>query len=121
VQLLKDRYEGSAMKPNSVRKEDFQYIRNGTCLIFMFTVPLESWCHVDAQEHRTKIDDVHQIDYLVNTPYTLTKRKSDLYKTTLNTHTVDALSEAFPAEKAQAMAERFEIFDTPKHMDVGST
>jgi hypothetical protein len=56
VQLLTDRYEGIPMKPGSVKKEDFQYIRNGTCSIFMFTAPLESWRHVDAQEHRTNDD-----------------------------------------------------------------
>jgi hypothetical protein len=30
VQLLKDRYDGIAMKPGSVKKEDFQYIQNTT-------------------------------------------------------------------------------------------
>jgi hypothetical protein len=114
VQLLKDRYEGIPMKPGSVKKEDFQYIRNGTCSIFMFTAPLESWRHVDAQEHRTKIDYAHQIDYLVNTIYA-DKDKIRLVQDNLNTHTTGALYEAFPAEKARAIAEKLEIHYTPKH------
>ena len=41
VQLLKEKYEGVSMKPGNVQKEDYQYIRNGTCSIFLFTAPLE--------------------------------------------------------------------------------
>jgi hypothetical protein len=114
VQLLKDRYESIPMKPGRVKKEDFQYIRNGTCSIFMFSAPLESWRHVDAQEHRTKIDYAHQIDCLVNTVYA-DKEKIRLVQDNLNTHTVGALYDAFPAEKARAIAERLEIHYTPKH------
>jgi hypothetical protein len=114
VQLLKDRDAGIPMKPGSVKKEDFQYIRNGTCSIFMFTAPLESWRHVDAQEHRSKIDYAKQIDYLVNTVYA-DKLKIRLVQDNLNTHTIGALYEAFPAAKARAIAEKLEINYTPKH------
>jgi len=114
VQLLKDRYESAPMKPKSVKKEDFQYTRNGTCCIFMFTAPHLGYRHVDAQERRTKIDYAHQIDYLVNEIFP-DKKKIRLVQDNLNTHTIGALYEAFTPEKARSIAERLEIHYTPKH------
>ena len=114
VQLLKDRYEAVKIKPGSPKKEDFQYIRNGTCSIFMFTAPHLGWRHVDAREHRTKIDWAHQIDYLVNTVFA-DKRKILLVLDNLNTHTLGALYEAFDPVKARSIAERLELHFTPKH------
>ncbi|MDR0472031.1 MAG: hypothetical protein LBH79_10000 [Nitrososphaerota archaeon] len=43
VQLTEGRYEAIEMKPGRPKKEDFQYIRNGTCSIFMFTAPHLGW------------------------------------------------------------------------------
>jgi hypothetical protein len=80
----------------------------------MFTAPLESWRHVDAQEHRTKIDYAKQIDYLVNIVYA-DKQKIRLVQDNLNTHTIGALYEAFPAAKARLIAEKLEVHYTPKH------
>jgi len=114
VQLLKDRYEGVPMKSGSAQKEDYQYIRKGTCSIFMFTAPLLGYRHVDAQEHRTKIDYAHQIDYFVNVIFP-DKKKFRLVQDNLNTHTLGALYEAFPPEKARSIAERLEFHFTPKH------
>jgi len=114
VQLLKDRYEAVKMKPGSSKKEDFQYIRNGACSIFMFTAPHLGWRHVDAQEHRAKVDWAHQIDYLVNVVFS-DKRKIRLVLDNLNTHTLGALYEAFDPVKARSIAERLELHFTPKH------
>jgi hypothetical protein len=96
------------------KKQDYQYTRNGTCSIFMFTAPHLGWRHVDAQEHRTKIDYANQIDYLVNTVFP-DKKKIRLVQDNLNTHTIGSLYEAFPPEKARAIAEKLEIHYTPKH------
>jgi len=114
VQLLGNRYQTISMKPGSPEKEDYQYTRNGTCAIFMFTAPLEGWRHVDAQEHRTKLDWAHQIDYLVNGIFS-DKQKIRLVLDNLNTHTLGSLYEAFDPEKARAIAKRLEIHYTPKH------
>ena len=35
---------------------DYQYERNGTASIFMFTEPLSGWRHVSVRSRRTKID-----------------------------------------------------------------
>jgi hypothetical protein len=69
VQLLGDRYEAIEMKPGRPAKEDYQYTRNGTCSIFMFTEPLGGWCHASAKEHRTKYDWATEIRELLEVHY----------------------------------------------------
>jgi hypothetical protein len=114
VQLLSDRYKTIEMKPESPQKEDFQYIRNGTASIFMFTAPLECWRHVDAQEHRTKLDWAHQIHKLLTVHFP-NAEKIRLVMDNLNTHVIGALYEAYPPETARELVKRLEIHYTPKH------
>ncbi|MDR2596953.1 MAG: hypothetical protein LBC76_06490 [Treponema sp.] len=42
-QLFGDLREPLPMKTGSVQREDCEYLRNGTCSIFIFTEPLSSW------------------------------------------------------------------------------
>jgi hypothetical protein len=112
--LLKDHYEAVELKLGSPKQEDFQYIRKGTCSIFMFSAPHLGWRHVDALEHRTKVDWAHQVDYLVNTIFA-DKRKIRLVLDKLSTHGLGSLYEAFSPAKARFIAERLELYFTPKH------
>jgi hypothetical protein len=114
VQLTEGRYEAIEMKPGRPKKEDFQYVRNGTCSIFMFTAPHLGWRHVDAQEHRTKVDWASQIDYLVNVVFS-DKQKILLVLDNLNIHTLGALYEAFDPVKARSIVERLELHFTPRY------
>ena len=41
VQLLDDKILPIPIKPGSVRKEDYEYIRKGSASIFLFTEPLK--------------------------------------------------------------------------------
>ena len=114
VQLLGDRYQAIEMRPGSPKKEDFQYTRNGTASIFMFTAPLECWRHVDAEEHRTKRDWAHQIYDLLNVHFP-NAEKIRVVMDNLNTHTIGALYETFTPDVARELAKRLEIHYTPKH------
>jgi transposase len=114
VQLLGDRYETIEMKPGRPGKEDFQYVRNGTCSIFMFTEPLGGWRHVNAKEHRTKLDWAAEIRELLEVHYPNVS-KIRLVMDNLNTHVIGSLYEAFRPEDAHSLARRLEIHYTPKH------
>ena len=114
VQLLGEFIEPIEIKPGSLKKEDFQYVRNGTCAIFMFTEPLAGWRHVSAQERRTKLDWAKQIKQLLEVHYPNAK-KIRLVMDNLNTHTIGSLYEAFEPEVARSLAGRLEIHYTPKH------
>ena len=55
--------------PGRDRKEDSEYVRHGTCSIFVWVEPLAGWRHVDAQSRRTKIDWAHQVERLLRIDY----------------------------------------------------
>jgi hypothetical protein len=51
-QLLGETREPIAMKPRFTEKYDSEYVRNGTCSIFIFTEPLAGWRHTLALPRR---------------------------------------------------------------------
>lgn len=113
-QLLEHHLKPLPMRQGQPRIEDFEYVRRGSCSIFVFTEPLMGWRHVCATERRTKIDWALQIQRLLEVYYPQAKRVR-LVMDNLNTHTVASLYEAFPPAKALELAKRLEIHYTPKH------
>jgi hypothetical protein len=100
--------------PGRDRHEDHEYVRHGTCSIFVSTEPLRGWRHVDAQPRRTRIDWAHQVDRLLTGDYPDAETVV-LVMDNLNTHSIGSLYEAFEPAKAFALAQRLEIHHTPKH------
>src|SRR5680860_674273 len=97
--------------PGSDRKEDSEYVRGGTCSIFVWVEPLAGRRRVDARDRRTRIDWAHEVD-------TIDYPDADrilLVMDNLNTHTMGSLYEAFEPAKAHMLARRLEIHHTPKH------
>ena len=113
-QLLSDACEPIPMKQGRPKREDFEYLRNGTCSIFLFTEPLGSWRYSQAFARRTKIDWAHRMKWLLDEQYPKAI-KVVLVMDNLNTHTLSSLYEAFSAEEAFRLAQRLEIHYTPKH------
>jgi hypothetical protein len=113
-QLLGEGRTPIPMKAGTEKREDSGYVRGGHCSIFTFVEPLTGWCHVSAQERRTKIDWAHQIDELLAVRFPDAK-KAVLVSDNLNTHVISSLYEAFPPEKAGTLARRLEMRHTPKH------
>lgn len=114
-QLLGESREPIPMKPGNVKKlEDSEYIRNGTCSIFIFTEPLKGWRNVSVSERRTRKDWANQVAELLEVHYPDVS-KLCLVMDNLNTHSISSLYEAFPPTKARELARRLEIHYTPKH------
>jgi hypothetical protein len=113
-QLLGEKLKPIPMSTGKSLKEDYEYIREGTCCIFVFTEPLGGWRHVHATEHRTKRDWAFQIQELLTVHYPKAKRIR-LVMDNLNTHTISSLYETFPPDVALQMVKRLEIHYTPKH------
>lgn len=101
------------VKPGSIRKEDAEYKRKGTCSIFVFAQPLADYRHVSVRKTRTMVDWAQEIDYLLTVIYP-DKKKVILVMDNLNTHTCASLYKAFPPEN-QELAKRLDICYTPKH------
>jgi len=113
-QLLDETRESLPMKPDQLAKEDYEYIRKGTCSIFLFTEPLAGWRHAHVSERRTKQDWARHIRELLEVHYPNAK-KIRLVMDNLNTHNTSSLYETFPPDIALKLAKRLEIHPTPKH------
>lgn len=95
-------------------REDYHYERRGTRAIFCFFDPNRGWRRLAVTDSRTAADWAEQVRVLLEEDYPAA-RKVKLVCDNLNTHTVAALYEAFPAERAWALARRLEIHHTPVH------
>jgi len=113
-QLLDECRNPIPMKPGDVKRYDSEYIRNGTCSIFIFTEPLKGWRSVSVSQRRTKKDWATHVAELLEVHYP-DAPKVCLVMDNLNTHNTSSLYEAFPPERARALAKRMEIHYTPKH------
>ena len=113
-QLLDHEREPLPIRPGSTEKIDNEYVRKGTCSIFMFTEPLGGWRFSEALPRRTKIDWANQVKCVLDEQYPEAE-KVVLVQDNLNTHTISSLYEAFPPEEAFRLAQRLEIHYTPKH------
>ncbi len=102
------------MRPGDTVKIDSEYVRNGTCSIFVFTAPLEGIRHVSVLEHRTALDWAEQIKYLCDVMFTETE-KIVLVMDNLNTHKPASLYKRFHPEEARRLLRRLDIHYTPKH------
>lgn len=113
-QLLDETRTPIPMEPGKPERRDGEYLRNGTCCIFLFTEPLACWRHAAASERRTRIDWALHIRDLLEIHYP-DATKVRLVMDNLNTHSIASLYEAFPPEIARRLARRLEIHHTPKH------
>lgn len=109
---------GEAREPlqaraGSDRKDDFEYVRCGTCSVFGAIEPLTGNCIVEVKEHRTKKDLAVVLKRIAGRYQDA--KKIVLIWDNLNTHNTGSLYEAFSALEAHDLANRFEIHFTPKH------
>lgn len=113
-QLLGESREPLPMRKGSNQKIDSEYVREGTCSIFIFTEPLGGVRHLDVQNQRTAKDWAEEIKYLADISYPDVE-KIILIMDNLNTHKLSSLYKAFPPKEARRIAKRLEIHNTPKH------
>ena len=113
-QLLGEAKEPLPMRPGDDKKLDSEYVRHGTCSIFVFTEPLAGRRHVSVREHRTAEDWAEEIKYLSDEMYP-DAEKIVLVMDNLNTHKPSSLYKKYPPEEARRIIKRLEIHYTPKH------
>ena len=92
---------------------DYEYVRCGTCNIFMGNEPLAGTRMVDVTERKTKRDWALFIEKIASRYEGA--EKITLVMDNLNTHNPGSLYEIFAPEKAKALWDRFEFVFTPKH------
>jgi hypothetical protein len=102
LQLLADAGRPIRCKPGRPERYDNEYVRNGTCSIFLFC------------ERRTRTDWAEHVRRMADEQYPDTD-KIVLLMDNLNTHRISSLYEAFEPAEAFRIAQRLEIHYTPKH------
>lgn len=111
-QLLGDVLMPIPMKPGRVERQDYHYKRNGTCAVLMAVEPLAGRRVVNVTEQKTKRDYAEFMKALAASYPDA--EKIVLVQDNLNTHNPSSFYETFPATKAFALAQRFEMVYTPK-------
>lgn len=94
VLLLTEARDGFTSNSTGVRYEDNEYVRNGTCSIFLFTEPLAGWCEAVAKRQRTRTDWAERIKWLLDERYPDVEHVV-LVCDNLDTHNIASLYEAF--------------------------
>lgn len=105
---------GKFKKGSNIKKEDYEYERNGTCNIFMVSEPFNDFRDCKVTERRTKKDFAELLKDLVDVYYPQA-RTIKLVMDNLNTHKLAILYEFYPPEEALRIAQKFEVHHTPKH------
>lgn len=93
---------------------DYEYERNGTASIFMFTEPLAGFRQATVRRRRTKEDWAREVAHLMDTRYAECDTVT-LICDQLNTHTKGAFYVAFEPAVARAYLQRLRFVYTPKH------
>jgi len=102
------------MQPRQAKRQDYEYVRNGTCNLFLMLEPLRGWRRVQVTERRTAFDFAEQLRILVEEVYPKAKTLV-LVTDNLNTHSIACLYERFPPEQARRIASKLEWHYTPEH------
>lgn len=113
-QLIKETRRPLPLKPGQIARHDYEYERNGTANLFMMFAPREGWRQVTVTDRHTAIDYAQVLKDLSDIHFPNAK-KIVLVQDNLNTHKPASLYEAFPAQEARRLVERFEWHYTPKH------
>jgi hypothetical protein len=110
--LIGDQIEPLAMQTGQIRKEHYAYEKNGSCALLAAIEPLTGFRLAQVHQRRTKKEYTLFCQALAaDFPHA---SKIRLVQDNLNTHDPSAFYENLPADEAQALAERFEFYFTPK-------
>lgn len=113
-QMLDHYLEPLPVRLGDIQKTDSEYLRKGTCSIFIFVEPLAGFRHSSVRPQRRAIDWAEEIKYLLTECYPKTE-KIVLVMDNLNTHVIGSLYKRFPAKEARSYVKRLDIHYTPKH------
>jgi hypothetical protein len=113
-QLIGETRDPLPIRPGDPLRIDSEYVRLGTCNLFLFCEPLRGWRHIRVTERRTKVDWAYALRDFLHEFYREAE-KVILVMDNLNTHSPGSFYEAFDPSLAHELTQRLEIHYTPKH------
>jgi hypothetical protein len=114
-QLISETRRPIPAAPGRPERVDYEYVREGTCTIWMFVEPLGGWRDVRVTETKTALDWARQVRRLVDDPRYARAERITLVSDNLNTHGLASLYKAFEPAEALRIARKLELVHTPKH------
>ena len=113
-QLLKDSRAPLPMRPGMVIRQDYEYVRVGTCNLFVAVEPKGGRRTVLVTDHRAKPDFVAFVTYLLEKVY-VAARRVHLVLDNLNTHFRKCFEDVLGIKAAKKLLRRVVFHYTPKH------
>ncbi len=110
--LIGDSVAGLEMKAGQAARQHYAYEKHGSCALLMAIEPKTGKRLAEVCERRTKLDYARFMKALA-AQYPRAE-KIRVVQDNLNTHSTSAFYEAFGAEEAFALSQRFEFYHTPK-------
>ena len=110
--LVGDSVAGLEMKAGRVARRHYAYEKHGSCALLMAVEPLTGRREARVFDRRTKQEYALFMKGLA-ARYPEAE-KSKVVQDNLNTHSTSSFYEAFSAEEAFALSQRFEFYYTPK-------
>jgi hypothetical protein len=110
--LINDIIEPISMESGKVKKEHYAYEKNGSCALLAAIEPLTGKRLAQVYDQRTKKEySLFMTELSKLYPNAI---KIRLVQDNLNTHNFSSFYENLPADEAFELAQRFEIYYTPK-------
>jgi len=113
-QLLKHSRAPLPIKPGTPMRQDYEYVRAGTCNLFVAVEPKGGRRTVLVTDRRTKSDFVAFVRHLLEQVYTKAHRVH-LVMDNLNTHFRRCFEQVLGVKEAHALLRRVVFHYTPKH------
>jgi hypothetical protein len=113
-QLLKDSRVPLPIRPGRLVRQDYEYVRAGTCNLFVAVEPKGGQRMVLVTDRRAKPDFVAFVQYLLEQVYA-TAHRVHLVMDNLNTHFRKCFEDVLGVKEAQVLLRRVVFHYTPKH------
>jgi hypothetical protein len=114
-QLIAETRTPVRVAPGQPARVDYEYVRQGVCVVWMFVEALAGWRDVAVTATKTAVDWAQRVKALVDHPRYALAERITLVCDNLNTHTLAALYQAFEPAEALRLASKLELVYTPKH------
>lgn len=114
LQLLAHAREPLSPKAGTPRREDYEYVRQGTRNIFVAVEPKAGTRQVGVTARRKKRDFARFVQTILDGPYRHA-RLVHLVLDNLNTHNATSFQETFGTEESERLLKRIRFHHTPKH------
>ena len=114
-QLIAEARPPVPVTPGEPAHVDYEYVRQGVCVVWLFVEALAGWRDVAVTATKTAVDWAQRVRALVDDPRYALAERITLVCDQLNTHTPAALYQAFGPAEALRLARKLELVHTPKH------